>query len=305
MNRTKIFYALLMPILLCANTAMTDVIGGYVNTHTNEFIVVFDAINSQRIMLGASLDTLTINDGRALNRAGQLFIVSPNGRWQLATRSYRDTNGVGVGLPSNGLDKVVYVNNSGRVVGGMGLLQQEITSVARSYRHAELADSAKLVDRQNLITFMKSVDMAAEDTRQAYRMTDDERRDVFVGTVGVAGGLDAKRVADGILTAADRDESFPISGFVSLLNNQTEEYMINPLIRGVGLISEGDNGGPGNGYVAEGDNGGPGNGYVAEGDNGGPGNGVIMQGTKGFIHIPPVPNTTLHASCGGTFVYVF
>ena len=332
----KIKLIVLTLVLAIAGPAYTDVIGGYVNTEEKEFAIVYDAITSQQVLLGASLESIILNRG-SNSRFGKLYIVYPNGYSKISYRPYRDRYGISIAAPHDSYDKIVYVDYYARIVGGIGLGDGEIFNIASKHRAYEAAENAELVTVERQSDLYEGVELAAGSVRSAYRMEDRFKRQMFSGAVETTSGSDVRKVVDGIIAASNTD-SFPFASLEELLFDNDYAVETEPLIIGVdiiehgdnggggdGLINHGDNGGGGNGLVAHGDNGGGGNGLINHGDNGGGGNGLVAHGDNGgggnglcndescagvVVHgfsgeaMPTIPLPNINATLHGTIIYV-
>ena len=157
-------------VALYANIVSADVIGGYISTERNEIVVVFDAISTQKILLGASLDAIKIGVAPVKSR-GSLYVVSPNGRWQTSMRAYRDKAGLTITLPSDRFDKVIYVDSRMKIRGGIGLTDKEIAQLATINKFRDASRAAELVKEDRAIDLLESVELAADAARDAYPLT--------------------------------------------------------------------------------------------------------------------------------------
>ncbi len=302
--KTRLTLAVVIGSFLIISFARADVIGGYLNTQSKEIVVMFDALSTQKVLLGASLDAIKISGVQ--KRIGELYVVYPDGRFMTVARSFRDRNSLEVAAPTDTFDKIVYVDSRSVIVGGIGLAANEIQIIATANRLKEVSDASVILDPKRLKVAFDSVDLAAHSAAQAFRMRDDERRAIFTSTVGMTGGINVQHVVEGIVKSSDEDDGSAFARLGNILLKQEDSVITKRLLRGIDIISEGDNGGPGNGFVAEGDNGGPGNGYVAEGDNGGPGNGYVIHGwAAASTRAPNLMLPRFANACHGTMFYIF
>ncbi len=289
---------------IMSKDANADVIGGYINSHTQEFTVMFDAISAQKILLGASLESIRINEAED-HAKGQLYIVNPEGRFKIAAKSFRDKTAVTIAIPFDNFDKVVFLDERMTIKGGLGFSTYEVKKLATTRKLTEVARMSELLDHKGDV--FEAVEYARSTAEEGYEMSDEERSELFASTVAFTGGKVAGDVVRGILKAAETDDAVPFQGLKNILLGEEDSLMIDKFIPGVDLISNGDNGGGGNGgLINNGDNGGGGNGgYIANGDNGGGGNGgVIVKGWAGEddISIPELPNVALN--CAGSFIFI-
>ncbi|MBI2341865.1 MAG: hypothetical protein HYU98_03935, partial [Deltaproteobacteria bacterium] len=223
--------------------ANADILGGYINSHTQEFTVMFDAISTQKILLGASLESIRIND--AYDHAkGQLYIVDSVGRFQTA-RNFRDKTGVSISVPSGNLDKVIFLDESRKIKGGIGLSAYEVKKLAMARKLAEVARVSELLDRKDDV--FEAVEYARKAVEEGYDISDDERSELFASTVAFTGGKVAGDVVTAILKAAETDDAVPFQGLRNILLGEEESLILDKFIKGVDLVSNGDNGGGGNG----------------------------------------------------------
>lgn len=310
--------SILFIVTIMSKGANADVIGGYINSHSQEFTVMFDALSTQKILLGASLESIRINEA-ADHAKGQLYIVNPDGRFKIAAKSFRDKTGVTIAVPFDNFDKVVFLDERMKIKGGLGFSTYEVKKLATARKLTEVARVSELLDHQGDI--FEALEYAREAAEEGSDMSDEERSELFTSTVAFTGGKIAGDVVRGILTAAETDDAVPFQGLRNILLGEEDSLTLDKFIPGVDLISNGDNGGGGNGglinngdnggggnggYIANGDNGGGGNGgYIANGDNGGGGNGgIVVQGwaADGDIAIPELPNVALN--CAGSFIFI-
>jgi hypothetical protein len=295
------FIAILM---LSARISSAEVAGGYVNSAQEEYIVVFfDAVSAQKVLLGASLDSIKINNG-AENVSGKLYIVQPDGRWAVSTKTYKDRTGVTVYPPTNKLDKVVYLGRDMNIRGGVGLSESEIAKIAVLKKSSSLARAVELVRPERQKALFEGVEHAARGALDAYRMDDAERAEIFNSTVGFTAGLVAQEMTAGIVKSADAGEDIP----KNLISGREFVSADKAIIKGIGLVADDDNGGGGEGRVADDDNGGGGEGLVNDDDNGGGGEGfvsVVVSGWDADLESVDLPNARgLNANCAGTYLFL-
>ena len=278
-TNNRINLVMIVVLMLFARISSAEVIGGYVNSEQEEYIVVFfDAVATQKILLGASLDAIKINDG-AENKSGKLYVVQPSGKWAISTKAYKDKAGLVVSVPADKLDKVIYLGYDMKVRGAMGLSESELAKVAKLARSPSLAKAAEMVRPERQMELFEGVEHAARGALEAYRMNDDERAELFNSTVGWTAGRVAEDMVKGILKAADFNEDLP----ANLIDGREFISADEAVIKGVGVVADDDNGGGGTGFV-----------------------GVVVSGWDVGMKSVDLPAPKgLNANCAGTYLYMF
>jgi hypothetical protein len=128
-------------------------------------------------------------------------------------------------------------------------------------------------------TIFDSIRLVADVFQRGYRMSEDEQLAAFSSHLRFLEPWPVSTTIAKVLDAASKNDRILVDGLESLIDPSIVDA--DALARGIGIISEGDNGGGGPELIAEGDNGGGGPGLIAEGDNGGGGPGLVAEGDNG------------------------
>ncbi|MBI4238878.1 MAG: hypothetical protein HY696_10775 [Deltaproteobacteria bacterium] len=332
----KIAAILLGVLLLTASGEVNAGIeAGFIDTGAGRVLLIDEPERGVQAAFGFSLESIRFQgSGAAL--PGQIYVVSPSGRWRVAAMAVADRQGMRVSLPAGQGSKLVYTNRQGSIVGGVGWSAAEVQRFAALHDLHDLMPFAALAKPELQPGFYESIALSAISVADATAVSAGERAMIFLSAVEMLGGNAARNLVDAILQTADSDNTESLAGFAELFFGDAPQLVGEPIVGGVHLLSGdlvgmGDNGGvgPTKGSVAMGDNGGvgPTKGSVAMGDNGGvgPTKGSVAMGdnggvgpTKGLVDpsvlvagsaaglsvpLPPAP-IGLSADCSGNFIFL-
>jgi len=287
----KVLMAGLLVLFITAD-AFAALLGGYINTVEERFVVVSDGGLKEVAVIAASNTPLVI--GMQENRrVGRLFVVDSGGRAYQWSSSYVDKYGFRVALPTTRYDKIVFLDSRSRIVGGIGLSKQEIQSIAAGFKDADIGKAAGYILPSELSTVFAAVEKAAGNVARAYRMSEDELRSLFSMSVAGMAGYEVQGIVDGILDVSQEDEVFSDDVMRGIFGS-VDVGSVDALMRGVSVVSNGDNGGT----VLECA------GVISNGDNGGTvlDCGVLVEGMeKVYVSLPDMNRIAVNAVCAGTF----
>lgn len=137
----------LIGLLAAGGPAFAEIQGGMINPETQE-TCVGAAAGAERSQYCFGIGTYTFGDG-ASDAAGRLYVVTPDGRVQPEETSFTDAAGVGIAHPSvapetAAYSKVVYIDWTSRIIGGMGWTDAEVTQWAEAHAQSDLAQVVAL-----------------------------------------------------------------------------------------------------------------------------------------------------------------
>lgn len=314
-------YALIAAVgLTCVASSpalAADLMGASVDANRKEILTVIEEKDAL-VLLGASDAGFKTNkDARA---QGRVIIVRHDGRATTQYSAFRDRNGVSVERARDGLDKIVFLNDRGQIVGGSGLDEREIDNVTMAHDLHDAEALLPLLERSTQASVYRAVEMAEAELSRSHA-DEDTRRQVTADYLYMYG---ANGSTDQLASAIDRSQAHHDVAMSSGVTAMFERSHSNNSIvvadwvatepdngggMGPGYIAtEPDNGGGmGPGYIAtEPDNGGGmGPGYIAtEPDNGGGmGPGIVSQWQSSDLTLS-IPAMNLDAHTKGTFLLI-
>jgi hypothetical protein len=300
--------SVMVVLVFCGELGAYEIEGGSVDTEDGVIEVVVD--------VGDGVHLFAASYPEEINHGGQarLIVVDSRGVAREFSRDFRDKAGAVIKRPLGNTDKVLYLDRTGRIRGGLGLTKTDVAGLAMA--NPQTFGRASGVEELVGTEISEKMD-ALRFAARAFGTdaVEDEQLQFFKATVEMVAGRKFAGVVRDIIDCSEANEVVAAAG------RDLDEDGISPLARGVYLVSEGDNGGFGKprSWIEEGDNGGFGkpqssveegdNGgfgmpkSVEEGDNGGFGYEVIVQGFAEIPDAPLLPRTTLNT--GGMTIYLF
>ena len=291
--KKKVFTAcLVLTLLIASGEGFGGVVGGYVDTGEGMFVLATDGGITRGAILATQPSPINIGM-RGYVRSGRLFVVSYTGSISIASTSYTDSYGYKVSLPSGSLDKVIFLDKYRRIIGGIGLTEAEAKAIAYGFGEKDILSAIQVAWPSYLPTTIEAIRVAAANTAIASRMSEDERRNLFLTSVRGMGGDALARIAASILSSAISNEEFPLNVVKDVFGYAPEDTSL-PLIRGVGVVSNGDNGGGVDECVSEGGSGGEVDDCNLD---------ALMKGASLIsLSSPDIATLSLNATCPGTFL---
>lgn len=250
-------------LLLCvSNVSALDPIieAGYIDSVGG----IFEVVSAD----DEDLVVIKIKEDREIG-VGKLLLVDERGAVKNIRGYYKDKSGLIVKQVTN-LDKAIFVDNYGFIVGGVNLSQTEVSTFV--YKNALNEKVASLYAKLNRsrVQVLDAFRTAADVLDEARDLAEEDKADLYLATIAMNAGLDIRDVAAQLIeVAAERGE------VVLHQYADSEEALV-----GVDLVADSGNGGFG-GYVMDSGNGGFG-GLVMDSGNGGFGGYVMDSGNGGF-----------------------
>lgn len=241
------FLLMSLSFLTTISSAQAAVIGGQINSADLSLVLGVEEASGYKAMMGATPDGYSIGSGRAANR---LIVVDYTGSYWVSSRDFSDAHGMTVALPTNGNDKIVYLNSRGYISGGMGLSESEVAQVVSYYQLSSLTPYLRYLAPEAQFDLHRSV-YEARMALPIDREVTSRDVDNYVYEVGRLGGETAGQAVSSILDAAATSTAVPDFGAGTL---GTDLVYAQDVMMSLGLdwVSSVDNGGGGKGLVASG-----------------------------------------------------
>ncbi|PIR20028.1 MAG: hypothetical protein COV45_08625 [Deltaproteobacteria bacterium CG11_big_fil_rev_8_21_14_0_20_47_16] len=270
----KVVTVIFTIVLMATSVNASELKGGYLNSATREAMIRVDD-NRASIHLYNNPLPMQFGDGE-YRGTGKLFVVYYWGWTREVRGRFVDRQGHMVATPSDGYDKVIYLNRYGNITAAAGLDDQEIAAFFPRDQQRNVALVANAQKRPLFAAMRYSSDVLSK-----MHAASDEVAQTYAMSAGWMGGYDVKNFMQQLLDLSQSREGSSIAAMRSLFNVRANVTTGKTVAFGVSLVAQGGNGTGGSNPIGQGGNGTGGSNPIGQGGNGTGGSNPIGQGGNG------------------------